>query len=138
MSAQHIARSIEDDLAMIDFDALRMRRVMSKNDIGAGINQLMGEGAVQRTDLSRARGGPMDRNHNIVDLGPQLADVLLDQERVHRNDARPAIRREYRFAEIIELSVAEDTDLEAVALDDDRLARIGKIHSAADMTNACQ
>ena len=49
MSAQHIARSIEDDLAMIDFDALRMRRVMSKNDIGAGINQLMGESIAKET-----------------------------------------------------------------------------------------
>ena len=123
---------------MIDFDALRMRRVMAEDDIGAGIDQVVGKCAVLRADLGRARSGPMDGNQDVVDLRPQLADVLLDQERIHRNDAGPSVRRECRFAEIVELRVAEETELDAVARDDHGLARIGKIVSAADMANPGQ
>jgi hypothetical protein len=57
-----LLRSVEDDLAAIDFDALRMRRMMSEDDIGTGIDQVVGKCAVLRADLSRARGGPMDRD----------------------------------------------------------------------------
>jgi hypothetical protein len=111
---------------------------MSEDDIGAGIDQAMGKCPVLGADLSRARSGPMNRNHDIVDLGPQLADVLLDQERIHRNDAGPVVSRECGFADIVELRVAKESKLDAIALDDDRLARIGKISSATDMGNPGQ
>ena len=42
MSSQDVARGVEDDLATIDFDALRMGRVMSEDDIGACIDQVVG------------------------------------------------------------------------------------------------
>ncbi len=138
MPSQHVARGVDDDLAAIDFDALGMRWVMSEDDIGTGIDEGVGECAILRADLSRARSGPMDGNQDIVDLRPQLADILLHQERIHRNDTGPSVRRECGFADIVELRVAKEPKLDAIALDDDRLARIGKICSAADMGNPGQ
>src|SRR5258708_9587419 len=77
----------------------------------------------------------MDGNQDIVDLRPQLADILLHQERIHRNDTGPSVRRECGFADIVELRVAKEPKIDGIALGDDRLARIGKIGSAADMGN---
>src|ERR1700681_247118 len=111
MPAQHVARGVEDDLAAIDFYALGMGRMMSEDDIGAGIDQVVGKCAVLRADLSGARRRPMDRNQDVIDRRPQPAYILLDQERIHRNDARTALRGKGRFADIGELRVAEETEL---------------------------
>jgi hypothetical protein len=74
----------------------------------------------------------------LVDPRPQLPDVFLHQERIHRDDAGPAIGRERGLADIVELGVAKKAELDAIALDDDRLARVGEIGSAADMGNPGQ
>jgi hypothetical protein len=78
----------------------------------------------------------MDRNHDVIDLGPQPANILLNQEWIHGYDPRTALSRECGLAHVIELRIAKDAELDTIPREDDGLSRITKIVSASDMGNA--
>src|SRR6184192_57380 len=137
MSSQDVARGIEDDLTAINFNPFRMRRVMSQDQIGAGIDQVVRKFAVLRADIVLPISGPMYRKHDIINLRPQPANVLLNQEWIHGDDSRTAFSRECGLAHVIELRIAKKTNLDTIARENDRLSSFGKIVSAPDMSNAC-
>src|ERR1700674_1399705 len=136
MSPQDVARGIEDDLTVINFDPFRMRRVMSQDYVGAGIDQVVRECAVLRADIVLPIRGPMYRNHDVVNLRPQPANVLLNQEWIHGNDPGTAVRRECGLAHVIELRIAKEAELDPIPGEDDGLSSFGQIVSASDMGNA--
>src|SRR6266850_235182 len=78
----------------------------------------------------------MYSNQDVIDLRPQPANVLLDQEWIHGNDAGTAVSRECGLAHVVELRIAEKAEPDTIPLDDDRLSSFGKIVSASDMGNA--
>src|SRR5438128_3269168 len=136
MSPQDVARGIEDDLTAINFNPFRMRRVMSQDYIGAGIDQVVRKFAVLRADIVLPISGPMYRKHDIVNLRPQPANVLLNQEWIHGDDPRTAFSRECGLAHVIELRIAKEADLDTIPRENDGLASFGKILSASHMGNA--
>src|SRR5207249_11148717 len=79
----------------------------------------------------------MYRNHDVVNLRPQPANVLLNQEWIHGNDARTALSRECGLAHVTELRIAKKADLDTIPRENDGLSSFGKIVSASDMGNAC-
>src|SRR5712691_6010838 len=98
MCPQDVAWGIEDDLTAINFNPFRMRRVMSQDDIGAGIDQVVRKSAVLRTDIVSPIRGPMYCNHDVIDLRTQPANVLLHQKWIHGNDPGTAVSRERGLA----------------------------------------
>src|ERR1700731_1827976 len=136
MSSQDVARGIEDNFAVINFNSFRMRRVVSQGYIGAGIDQVVRKFAVIWADFVSPIRRPMDRNQDVIHLRPQLTDVLLNQKGIHGNDSRTAVSCECRFAKVIELRVANEAELYAIPHDDDGLSSFGKIAPAAGMGNA--
>src|SRR5579863_3193692 len=136
MSPQDVARGIQDDLAVINFNAFGMRRVMSHDYIGARIDQVVRKFAVLRADIVLPIRGPMDRHHDVINLGPQPANVLLNQEWIHGNDPGTALRRECGLAHVIELRIAQEAEPDSIPRQDDGLASFGQIVSASDMSNA--
>src|ERR1700734_1025016 len=136
MSPQDVARGVEDDSAVINFNAFRMRRVMPQDEVGAGIDEVVRKSAVIRADVVFPVGRPMYRNQDVVDLRPQTANVLLDQERIHGDDPGATRCRECGLAEVGELRIADEAELDAVALEDHGLSRVRKIAAAPDMGNA--
>src|SRR5712691_6740576 len=136
MSPQNVARRIEDDLTVINFDPFRMRRVMSQDQIGASIDQVVRKFAVLRADIVLPVSGPMYRKHDVVNLRPQPANVLLNKKWIHGNDSRTAVGRECGLAHVIELRIAKEAELDTIPHQDDGLASVGQIASASHMGNA--
>src|ERR1700745_3847608 len=96
----------------------------------------MGKFAVVGADVVVPIRGPMYRKNDVVNLRPQPANVLLDQEWIHGNDPGTAVSRECGLAHVIELCIAEEADLDAIPRENDGLSSFGKIVSATDMRNA--
>src|SRR5437016_9060555 len=138
MSPQHVAWRIEDNLTVINFDPFRMRRVMSQDQISASIDQVVRKFAVLRADIVLPISGPMYRKHDIVNLRPQPANVLLNQEWIHGDDPRTAFSRECRLAHVTELRIAKEADLDTIPRENEGLSSVSKIVSASDMGNACR
>src|SRR5206468_6300315 len=136
MSPQHVARRIEDDLTVINFDPFRMRRMMSQDQIGAGIDQVVREFAVLRADIVLPVSGPMYRKHDVVNLRPQPANILFNKEWIHGNDPRTAVSRECGLAHVIELPIAKEADLDTIPRKNDGLSSFGEIVSASNMGKA--
>src|SRR4029077_19256205 len=74
-------------------------------------------------------------NHDVINLRPQPTNVFLHQEWIHGSDPRTAVRGERGFPHIAELRIANEADLDAIPLEDDRLSSFVKIVTAADMGN---
>src|SRR5712671_5429192 len=129
MAPQDVARSIKDHLTVINFNAFRMRGVMSQDYVGAGINQIVRKFAVIRADIVLVIGGPVNRNQDVINLRPELTDVFFNEEWIHGNDSRTAVSREYRLAKVTELRVANEPELDTVSRDDVGLSRIREIVS---------
>src|SRR5712691_5200596 len=136
MSPQDVARRIEDDLTVINLNPFRMRRVMSQDYIGAGIDQVVRKIAVLRADVVLPIRGPMDRDHDVINLGPQPANILLNQKRIHGYDPGTAFCREGGLAHVIELRIAKEAELDTIPREDDGLPSVGQIVPAPDMGNA--
>jgi hypothetical protein len=68
MAPQNVARSIENGLAVVDFNAFRMRRVVSQNQVGAGVDQIVRKLAIVRVNLILSVGRPVYRDQDVIDL----------------------------------------------------------------------
>ena len=106
---------------------------MSQNDVGAAIDQLVRKFAVLRADIVPPVRGPMDRHHDVVNLGPQTSYVLLDQEWIHGSDPGTAGSRECGLAHVTELRIAKEAKLDTIPRKYDGLSSFGKIATAPDM-----
>src|SRR5437016_482872 len=78
----------------------------------------------------------MYRNQDVSNLRTQPANVLLNEEWIHRSDSGAAISCECRFAHVIELRIAKEAELNTIPRKDDGLASLGEIVSAANIGNA--
>ena len=62
---------------MIDFNALRMRRVVPQNHVGAGVDQIVRKLAIVRINLILSVGRPVYRDQDVIDLWTQATNVLF-------------------------------------------------------------
>src|SRR5690606_34902652 len=111
-------------------------RVVTEDDVRAGIDDFVRELSVFFVDLLRVLTAPVERHHDVVYLISDPPDVLLDNEWIQRHDAGPVRQRECRRPAVDELGVAEKREPDAVPLDHERPAGIFQVTAATDAADS--
>jgi hypothetical protein len=68
MAPQNVARSVENGLAVVYFNTFRMRRVMSQNQVGTGVDQVVRKLAIVWVNLVLSVSRPVYRDQDLIDL----------------------------------------------------------------------
>jgi hypothetical protein len=68
MAPQNVARSVENGLAVVYFNTFRMRRVMSQNQVGTGVDQVVRKLAIVWVNLVLSISRPVYRDQDLIDL----------------------------------------------------------------------
>ena len=150
-----VADAVKDQRALVEFDAVRLVRVMAEYHVGAGLDRGARDYGLIVLRLVYVVQAPVNRHHDDVDLGFKLFDVLDQRLEVvlvgRRDHARGgawlvligliegvcAHRRRtgalFRCPELRQQhrAVAEEAYLQAVLFEDYRFARFRDVRAGA-------
>ncbi len=136
VSEHEVAHRVDDGSAPVDLDAAGHVGVMAEDDIGAGVDDLVGESAHAGVDILVVLDPPMEADRDEVGQLSRVGDVFADEQRIERDDTRLRLRGEGRAAVVHELRVAEEGDPDPLTLEDGRTPRVRQVAARAHVPHS--